>query len=155
MHTYRQPDKAGCLIFRHFLFVFVIPMIRGFISNQEKYQNFVEVDAIITNITKSNTDKTKLMEYQYKHDGKKYTAERNELFTHGKKIGDTVTIKCNPKNPSEIQDGSDTFFLFMIFIINFKPGNPMPLGAGRKGSFFTKKMKNLLFFYSLLKNPAY
>ena len=41
------------------------------------------------------------------------------------------------------------------FIINFKPGNPMPLGAGRKGSFFTKKMKNLLFFYSLLKNPAY
>lgn len=101
------------------LFVFVIPMIRGFISNQEKYQNFVEVDAIITNITKSNTDKTKLMEYQYKHDGKKYTAERNELFTHGKKIGDTVTIKCNPKNPSEIQDGSDTFFLFMIFIFSF------------------------------------
>ena len=42
-----------------------------------------------------------------------------------------------------------------VFIINFKPGNPMPLGAGRKGSFFTKKMKNLLFFYSLLKNPAY
>lgn len=42
-----------------------------------------------------------------------------------------------------------------LFIINFKPGNPMPLGAGRKGSFFTKKMKNLLFFYSLLKNPAY
>lgn len=30
------------------LFVFVIPMIRGFISNQEKYQNFVEVDAILT-----------------------------------------------------------------------------------------------------------
>lgn len=59
------------------------------------------------------------MEYQYKHDGKKYTAERNELFTHGKKIGDTVTIKCNPKNPSEIQDGSDTFFLFMIFIFSF------------------------------------
>ena len=43
----------------------------------------------------------------------------------------------------------------LLFIINFKPGNPMPLGAGRKGSFFTKKMKNLLFFYSLLKNPAY
>lgn len=40
-------------------------------------------------------------------------------------------------------------------IINFKPGNPIPLGAGRKGSFFTKKIKNLLFFYSLLKNPAY
>lgn len=32
------------------------------------------------------------------------------------------------------------------FIINFKPGNPIPLGAERKGSFFTKKIKNLLFF---------
>ena len=37
----------------------------------------------------------------------------------------------------------------------FKPGNPIPLGVGRKGSFFTKKIKNFLFFYSLLKNPAY
>lgn len=33
-----------------------------------------------------------------------------------------------------------------LFIINFKPGNPIPLGAERKGSFFTKKIKNLLFF---------
>ena len=33
-----------------------------------------------------------------------------------------------------------------MFIINFKPGNPIPLGAERKGSFFTKKIKNLLFF---------
>ena len=42
------------------------------------------------------------------------------------------------------------------FIINFKPGNPIPLGAGRKGSFFYKKIKKIsYFFYSLLKNPAY
>ena len=36
--------------------------------------------------------------------------------------------------------------LIVSFIINFKPGNPIPLGAERKGSFFTKKIKNLLFF---------
>ena len=96
------------------LFVFVIPMIRGFISNQEKYQNFVEVDAIITNITKSNTDKTKLMEYQYKHDGKKYTAERNELFTHGKKIGDIATIKCNPKTHRKSK-----MILILSFLLQF------------------------------------
>ena len=42
------------------------------------------------------------------------------------------------------------------FIINFKPGNPIPLGAGRKGSFFYKKIKKIsYFFYSLLENPAY
>ena len=37
------------------------------------------------------------------------------------------------------------------FIINFKPGNPIPLGAGRKGLiFFTKKSKkNLLVFFTL------
>lgn len=43
-----------------------------------------------------------------------------------------------------------------LFIINFKPGNPIPLGAGRKGSFFYKKIKKIsYFFYSLLENPAY
>ena len=41
-----------------------------------------------------------------------------------------------------------TIFMYILedFIINFKPGNPIPLGAERKGSFFTKKIKNLLFF---------
>ena len=43
-----------------------------------------------------------------------------------------------------------------LFIINFKPGNPIPLGAGRKGSFFYKKIKKIsYFFYSLLENPEY
>ena len=111
----RLPLKS-VLIAIILLFVFAVTVIRGFISNQEKYQNFVEVDALIINITKSNTDETKLMEYQYKYDGKKYTLKRDELFAYGKKIGDTVTIKCNPKNPSEIQDGSNTFFLIMIFM---------------------------------------
>ena len=101
------------------LFIFAVTVIRGFISNQEKYQNFVEVDALITNITKSNTDETKLMEYQYKYNDRKYIAKRDELFAYGKKIGDTVTIKCNPKDPSEIQDGSNTFFLIMIFMFSF------------------------------------
>lgn len=114
----RLPLKS-VLIAIILLFVFPVTVIRGFISNQEKYQNFVEVDALIINITKSNTDETKLMEYQYKYDGKKYTLKRDELFAYGKKIGDTVTIKCNPKNPSEIQDGSNTFFLIMIFMFFF------------------------------------
>ena len=35
------------------------------------------------------------------------------------------------------------------FIINFKPGNPIPLGAGRKGSFFTKKIKKISYFFTL------
>lgn len=117
-HRKRLPLKS-LLIAAILLFAFAVPVIRGFISNQEKYQNFVEVDALITNITKSNTDETKLMEYQYKYDGKKYTSKRDELFAYGKKIGDTVTIKCNPKDPSEIQDGSNTFFLIMIFMFSF------------------------------------
>lgn len=34
-----------------------------------------------------------------------------------------------------------------LFIINFKPGNPIPLGAGEEGLFFLQKnKKNLLFF---------
>lgn len=66
-----------------------------------------------------HTDETKLMEYQYKYNDRKYIAKRDELFAYGKKIGDTVTIKCNPKDPSEIQDGSNTFFLIMIFMFSF------------------------------------
>ena len=62
-----------------------------------------------------------------------------------------------------VDDGStdETFNIMQTyqvnkFIINFKPGNPIPLGAGRKGSFFYKKIKKIsYFFYSLLKNPAY
>ena len=37
----------------------------------------------------------------------------------------------------------------VIFIINFKPGNPIPLGAGRKGSFFYKKIKKISYFFLL------
>ena len=33
----------------------------------------------------------------------------------------------------------DSIFRSIDFHINFKPGNPIPLGLGRKGSFFTKK----------------
>lgn len=40
--------------------------------------------------------------------------------------------------------------LFLISIprlqINPKPGNPIPLGAGRKGSFFLQKIKKSLIF---------
>lgn len=35
------------------------------------------------------------------------------------------------------------------FIINFKPGNPIPLGAGMKGSFFYKKIKKISYFFTL------
>lgn len=55
-------------------------------------------------------------------------------------------------------DSTCKYVLDMVknIIINFKPGNPIPLGAGRKGSFFYKKIKKIsYFFYSLLKNPAY
>ena len=44
------------------------------------------------------------------------------------------------------QKHKNVIFLKLFYIINFKPGNPIPLGAERKGSFFTKKIKNLLFF---------
>lgn len=101
------------------LFVFAATVMVEFISNHEKYQGFAEVDALITNITRSNTDETKLIEYQYKYNGKKYISKRDELFAYGKKIGDTVTIKCNPEDPSEIQDSSNTFFLIMIFMFSF------------------------------------
>ena len=37
-------------------------------------------------------------------------------------------------------------FLLFYFIINFKPGNPTPLGMGRRALFLQKNKKNLLFF---------
>lgn len=90
----------------------------GFKSSREKYQNFIEVDAIVTNITKSTENNPNKIEYQYKYDGKNYTVERNEAFRNGKEIGDTATIKCNHKNPSEVQDDSDTFFFIAIFMFS-------------------------------------
>lgn len=96
----------------------LILLIMGFKSSREKYQNFIEVDAIVTNITKSTENNPNKIEYQYKYDGKNYTVERNEAFRNGKEIGDTATIKCNPKNPSEVQDDSDTFFFIAIFMFS-------------------------------------
>ena len=41
------------------------------------------------------------------------------------------------------------------FHINFQPGNPIPLGVRRKGSFFYKKnKKKSLIFFSLLKKSS-
>lgn len=96
----------------------LILLIMGFKSSREKYQNFIEVDAIVTNITKSTENNPNKIEYQYKYDGKNYTVERNEAFRNGREIGDTATIKCNPKNPSEVQDDSDTFFFIAIFMFS-------------------------------------
>ena len=39
------------------------------------------------------------------------------------------------------------YFNFIAAIeINSKPGNPIPLGVGRKGSFFYKKIKKFSYF---------
>ena len=80
-----------------------------------------------------------------------FSVTRKQMKRHSLSL-----LVCDPLDKRADEDGYFTMPVFgRVFIINFKPGNPMPLGAGRKGSFFTKKMKNLLFFYSLLKNPAY
>lgn len=40
----------------------------------------------------------------------------------------------------------NVYSVFNVFHINLKPGNPIPLGVGRKGSFFIKKIKKISYF---------
>ena len=86
----------------------------GFKSSREKYQDFVEVDAIVTNITKSTENNPNKIEYKYKYDGKSYAVERNEAFRNGKKIGDIATIKCNPKTHRKSK-----MILILSFLLQF------------------------------------
>lgn len=118
MEHRRKLPLGSILAYGGVIFTLIL-LIMGFQSSREKYQDFVEVDAIVTNITKSTENSPNKIEYQYKYDGKNYTVERNEAFRNGKEIGDTTTIKCNPKNPSEVQDDSDTFFFITIFMFSF------------------------------------
>ena len=117
MERRRKLPLGSLLAYGGVIFSLIL-LIMGFKSSREKYQDFVEVDAVVTNITKSTENNPNKIEYKYKYDGKNYTVERNEAFRNGKKIGDTATIKCNPKNPSEVQDDSDTFFFITIFMFS-------------------------------------
>lgn len=94
---HRKRLSLGSLLAYGGVILSLILLIMGFKSSREKYQDFVEVDAIVTNIAKSTENNPNKIEYKYKYDGKSYTVERNEAFRNGKKIGDTATIKCNPK----------------------------------------------------------
>ena len=71
-----------------------------------------------------------------------FSVTRKQMKRHSLSL-----LVCDPLDKRADEDGYFTMPVFgRVFIINFKPGNPIPLGAERKGSFFTKKIKNLLFF---------
>ena len=59
----------------------------------EKYSDFVNVDAVITDIRREAT-----------YHGEDYVSNRRELTKISKKTGKQVTIKCNPEFPEEIQE---------------------------------------------------
>ena len=78
----------------------------------EKYSDFVNVDAVITDIRREATYhgeslKTSydiIITYEYSYDGEDYVSNRRELTKISKKTGKQVTIKCNPESPEEIQE---------------------------------------------------
>lgn len=78
----------------------------------EKYSDFVNVDAVIADVTRETTyhgESQKmsydiLITYEYSYDGKDYMSNRRELTKIGKKTGKQVSIKCNPESPEEIQE---------------------------------------------------
>lgn len=78
----------------------------------KKYSDFVNVDAVITDIKREvtyceesqETSYDILVTYKYSYDGKNYAANRRELPKIDKKAGKQVTIKCNPESPEEIQE---------------------------------------------------
>lgn len=78
----------------------------------EKYSDFVNVDAVITDIRREATyhgesQKTSyniLITYEYSYDGEDYVSNRRELTKIGKKTGKQISIKCNPESPKEIQE---------------------------------------------------
>ena len=89
---HRKRLSLGSLLAYGGVILSLILLIMGFKSSREKYQDFVEVDAIVTNITKSTENNPNKIEYKYKYDGKSYTVERNEAFRIVKKIVDKATI---------------------------------------------------------------
>lgn len=78
----------------------------------EKYSDFVNVDAVIADVTRETTyhgesQKTShdtLVTYEYSYNDEDYVSSRRELTKIGKKTGKQVTIKCNPESPEEIQE---------------------------------------------------
>lgn len=78
----------------------------------KKYSDFVNVDAVITDIKREKTyheesQKTSydiIVTYEYSYNREDYTSNRRELTRIGKKTGKQVVIKCNPESPEEIQE---------------------------------------------------
>ena len=78
----------------------------------EKYSYFVNVDAVIADVTRETTyhgesQKTShdtLVTYEYSYNDEDYVSSRRELTKIDKKTGKQISIKCNPESPEEIQE---------------------------------------------------
>lgn len=93
-----------------------------------KYHNFVQVNAVITNIeryevtspsSENRSSYYNYITYEYTFKRKTYNATRTELTRIGKKKRKEVTIKCNPDLPGEIQDVYSQNMCKMITIFCF------------------------------------
>lgn len=105
------------------------------IGNTIKYNNFVPVDAVIMKIGfngKGGHGSCKLY-LKYEYDGKEYTSKKELRSVGDLRTGDTITIRCNPNNPYEINDdyGTSGYIIVSCFLAVFSVGLIIGMAKGK------------------------
>ena len=73
-----------------------------------------------------------------------FSVTRKQMKRHSLSL-----LVCDPLDKRADEDGYFTMPVFgRVFIINFKPGNPTPLGMGRR-ALFLQKNKKISYFFTL------
>ena len=111
---------------RFFIPVGIILIIFGIIAFviTIKNQNYIEVEATITNIVLqeeehldnegNRVEATYKFDIKYTVDGKEYTSDLDNMFKQN--IGDKITIYYNPKDPSQITQTKSIIFPIIIIV---------------------------------------
>lgn len=77
----------------------------------------------------TNTNNQKIyVEYEYEWEGKTYVSSQQVFSDGGKEVGQTVTVRCHPDNPAELEDPLPKYasvavsiFLAVILLLLAKP----------------------------------
>lgn len=90
--------------------IVLITLVIIVISNLIQIAKYHKVKAYISSINTeiyagagdSQTSKAHFVTYNFTYDGKPYEVTQQVFMKVGKHVGDAVTLRCNPDNPTQI-----------------------------------------------------
>lgn len=85
--------------------------IVALIKTHTECAGYVKTEAEIVSVGKPGDDD--IVTYSYIVNGETVKSSKKELFGSSKNVGDRVTVRYDPQNPTVLEDRSATKFLFI------------------------------------------